>query len=227
MCRCLVSGVILNYMNENIVYVPIGTNCSIAEFLRKTKLRRCALPFDWAITPVTSALQLIENRFQGFLEPENLVFLEPTKRFLYEEDGVTLRKSSEIVTPVICRRYGMLFPHDFSARGRDDLENVRAKYGRRIERLMGLLGAEDGMHLVYVQRPLLKWQKKQYRAAGVSYKELDEDELKALYAKLSLGNSSLIHLEDLKLTHSCLLPEEPSGGGQRSIWRKLRRQISN
>jgi hypothetical protein len=200
-------------------------NCSIAEFLRKTKLRRCALPFDWSITPVASALSLIENRFQGFLEPENLVFLNTTKRVLYEDDGVTLMKSNEVVTPVVCRRYGILFPHDFSARGRDDLDDVRVRYERRIERLLKLIDENKKMHMVYVQRPLLRWQRKQYRAAGVRYQTLREDELEGMYSRLSLNNSSLIHLEELNSTHGYLLPDS-SRAVRRSLWYKLKRKIA-
>jgi len=67
------------------VYIPLGNDCSVSHFLRKSNLREKAYPFDWNITPLKSAIKLIENNFEDFLSLENLEFGEPCQRILFEE----------------------------------------------------------------------------------------------------------------------------------------------
>ncbi len=52
---------------ENIVYIPIGTNCLVANFLKKN-LRKNAFPFDWNCTSISSICDIISNDFDGFLD---------------------------------------------------------------------------------------------------------------------------------------------------------------
>ena len=124
--------------NKNL-YIPIGIDCSISHYLRHVGLRYEAFPFDWNVTPITSALSLIENNFEGFLEFDNLQFLPPTKRLLFEENDLVVNITNDIITPVVCRRYGMLFPHDFSEAGPQDYVKVKQKYDRRIQRLKDVM----------------------------------------------------------------------------------------
>ena len=102
---------------KTIAYIPIGVDCSASHYLRAIDRRREAYPFDWNVTPISSAIQLIANGFQGFLERETLLFLPPTKRLRFDENGIDLKITNEIVTPVICLRYKILFAHDFSESG--------------------------------------------------------------------------------------------------------------
>lgn len=145
--------------------IPFGLNCTPAHYLRGMGLRVTALPFDWNVTPVQSAIQLMENGFTDFMEAENLIFLPPVDRLLFDELGVQLEIKNDIITPVVCKKYNILFPHDFPKDYQGCLATVQAKYQRRIERFMELLNSN--VHLIFVHHndELNDWQKHQYSMA--------------------------------------------------------------
>lgn len=128
-------------MSETRIYdciVPLGGNCSSALQLRSRKLRQCSLPFDWLYyqgdcLPETY-VGLIESHFAAWLERKNLEVKDTRKE---PESG---RHSS--VTDLRC---GVTFLHDFLTYPLTDmeLETVRAKYQRRIDRLYALCGHAD------------------------------------------------------------------------------------
>lgn len=149
--------------------IPLGLNCDVAHFLRKNGLRKSAFPFDWNITPIETVIQLIENDFEDFLSPHNLTYLSPTPRVLFKEEGTNLEFIDEMITPVICRKYRMLFPHDFSAGGELDLESVQSKYRNRIDRLRNLLSSDKKLTFVVQNGTLNDWQNEQYFAAFGSH----------------------------------------------------------
>lgn len=151
---------------EDKIYVPIGVDCSVASMCRDLGLRSTALPFDWNVCPLGSALELLENKFECFLKSENLLYMPVEHRLLFKEDGISVQRTKDLITPVFCRRYYMLFPHDFSSAGKNDLEAVRYKYSRRIHRLLGYLESGARLVLVWNPGPINKWQTKQYSAAG-------------------------------------------------------------
>lgn len=95
-------------------FIPLGLGCSVANFIRRTNLRKNAFPFDWTITPMQSALRLIENDFEKFLHRSNLWYGEPNAE-LRIDNGERLQKSAygERVWPVICTNYNIMFIHDF------------------------------------------------------------------------------------------------------------------
>jgi hypothetical protein len=145
--------------------IPLGVDCEISHFTRANGLRLTAFPFDWNVTPIMSAIELLHNGFADYLRPDNLVFLPPVDRLLFDENGAELQINNDIITPAVCARYRILFPHDFSRAGRQDLGTVQSKYRRRIERVTQLLNSN--IHLVFVAhyRDLNDWQKAQYQAA--------------------------------------------------------------
>ena len=187
-------------MKEEKTYIPIGINCSISHYLRSNKLRHQAFPFDWNITPITTALSLINNKFENFLNLQNLQFLPPAKRLLFAEDGINLKSTNDIITPVICHHYGILFPHDFSVAGIDDYTLVKDKYSRRIENLMSLIEDEKNIVFIYhVERPNV-WQLEQYRLSGEKFKVNSELEIKNVFKSLNLKNVKLMSFDDLRWT---------------------------
>ncbi|MEM9161802.1 MAG: DUF1796 family putative cysteine peptidase, partial [Cyanobacteria bacterium P01_F01_bin.4] len=113
-------------MNQT-TFIPIGVDCSVTHYLRKQKMRVQAFPFDWNVTPISSAISLIQNGFTDFMEEQNLLFLPPVKRMLFEENGIDLKVVDDIITPVVCKKYKILFPHDLSAAGKNDLPTVKQK----------------------------------------------------------------------------------------------------
>lgn len=145
--------------------VPLGVDCRISHVLRGRGLRLTAFPFDWNVAPIASAIELLSNDFADFLNPDNLVFLPPVDRLLFDEDGAEMQMKNDVITPVVCTRYRMLFPHDFSKAGREDLPAVRDKYARRVERLTELLHSTLRLVFIAHDRELNSWQMQQYDAA--------------------------------------------------------------
>jgi len=183
--------------------IPLGINCDISHHLRSKELRANAFPFDWNITPIQATVELIRNDFEDFLDSSNLVFLPPVNRLLFNEDGVEVEIKNDIITPTICSRYHILFPHDFPSSGAEQLGTVKDKYNRRIDRLISLLQSET--HLIFIthNEQLNDWQQEQYVAAFgkqlTNYYGKWEQELAAvLDEKYPNLNYSLCSLSDFR-----------------------------
>lgn len=185
-------------MRRNL-YVPIGVECSVSHYLRSVGKRKEAYPFDWNVVPITSAIQLMANNFYGFLEKESLVFLPPTKRLLFNESGTDLIISNEIITPVICARYGILFPHDFSENGIADYLIIKEKYERRIQRLILALHKHSRPIFVYNDVCLNEWQLNQYKLAGIDFHHDIRERIFSDFSKLNIKGSKLISLNELRI----------------------------
>lgn len=179
---------------KNEIYIPIGTNCSIASYLRHIGYRKEAFPFDWTVTPIQSAIELINNGFEDFFKKENLVFLEPTNRLLFKENGIDVQVSEEIITPVYDKRYNILFVHDFSENAQEEYELVKEKYMKRIKRIKDVL--EDKtikISFVYDNTEPNKWQKEQYKKVQYQLNKLTLKELEKIN-----NNIQILSFEDLK-----------------------------
>ncbi|HMJ91326.1 MAG TPA: DUF1796 family putative cysteine peptidase [Candidatus Acidoferrum sp.] len=169
---------------NNTEAIPLGRDCSISHFLRSRSLRNCAYPFDWNITPLSSAVRLLDNSFDDYLSAKNLVYLKPVQRLLFDEDDTALKMSDDIITPVVCQRYKMLFPHDFSAKGKEDYERVHLKYLGRCARLLKLIESSGPVSFIYSMEPLNAWQTEQYSLAGVECPETSAQDIEDLEAML-------------------------------------------
>lgn len=119
--------------------MSLGSDCSVAIYLRDHKLRSIAFPFDWSVTPMRTVIELLSSGFQNFLNEDNLIFLTPVHRKTVNDEKVQGELKPDIITPCYCKQYGTLYPHDFSERGRNDLLIVQQKYGNWINRLKILL----------------------------------------------------------------------------------------
>ena len=120
-------------MYSDKILIPIGRTCIVADNLRKFHLRKHAYPFDWNLVQISTALELIKNGFKDFLSEENLIFLPAEKgRSLNEKNELVTNNDGSILwtlrIPVICKKYNMLFSHDFSEKGINDLPIVKEKY---------------------------------------------------------------------------------------------------
>ncbi|HEB7545865.1 DUF1796 family putative cysteine peptidase [Campylobacter coli] len=174
----------------NTIFIPIGSNCEVSWFLQKNGLRKQAFPFDWSVTPMESVMKILnyivnlKNNFtyehffkdskildeiwEGvqMLKEDNLIFLPPTKRLLFANDTDSPKLIDEIITPVFCKKYNILYPHDFSYKGEGDLKMVQTKYKRRFERLVKSLIFQDyNIIFLYNTSPLNEWQRGQYEIA--------------------------------------------------------------
>ena len=144
----------MEYKQSNKILIPIGRKCDVANTLRGYHLRKQAYPFDWNVVTISTALELIENRFKDFLSEENLIFLPPIKgRPLNEKNELVTNNDGSILwtlrIPVICKKYNMLFSHDFSEKGIDDLPIVKEKYSRRISRLLKKIDNGEDILFLY------------------------------------------------------------------------------
>ena len=99
-----------------MIIVPIGIDCGVADILKKYKIRKFALPFDWVVT-YNGIKNIIENDFADFL-PHNIVY----------------RENNDIV---VFNKYDVKFIHDKF--NESDIE----KYNRRIARFKDLLNNKE------------------------------------------------------------------------------------
>lgn len=103
--------------------ISLGANCVTAMTLRHWGLRKSSYPFDWiAKYDLFDRFLLINNRFEGFLNFEDLEF--------------EVRHGKYYATN---RRTSYVMPHDFGKYSDgvpyDRYKDVDSKYGRRIDRL--------------------------------------------------------------------------------------------
>ena len=137
------------YYLTAIEIVSIGQGCTVSSTSRRNKLRTTAYPFDWMITSMEALMAAFLDDFTQVLNPE----------YLYESDD----KESVI------DGYGLRYVHDFptinspetpqdgEVKGmdpllpnwRDSISIVKAKFNRRLERLLHLL--ETGQPLALVR----------------------------------------------------------------------------
>jgi hypothetical protein len=194
-------------MNNNSIFIPFGIDCSIANYLRKEGKRNQAFPFDWSVTPTSSAIDLIQNDFSDFLDFNNLLFLPPVKRLLYKENGIDLKVSDEIITPVICKKYHILFPHDFPINALQDLPSVKKKYENRINRLKQYLNDSKKIIFVYNQKKINSWQSNQFLISNLNFPQDSLSELKLNFKllKKTYYNIHFISLSSLQLYSNPLL----------------------
>lgn len=95
--------------------ISLGYFCSTALELQRYGLRDASYPLDWNITPIQSALSMIQSGFDGFMEFDRLS--QEPQRVLDTGSGIYLYNDFDTSRPML-----------------QQYEAVRAKYARRIER---------------------------------------------------------------------------------------------
>ena len=186
------------------IYIPIGMNCYIANFLKSKKLRLFALPFDWNISSLHMSYNVLYNDFDGFLD--NLFIGTQTHRLLFDEDDNTkLTVSNSLIFPVICKKYNILFPHDFPNINDKTILDVKDKYNRRIQRFRHIINdPSKNIYLIYcdLNNDLNEFQTSVYQEYNPKLLNLFKnndiyiDKIKTLYEKHN--NIKIISLEELK-----------------------------
>lgn len=146
---------------EKIIYIPIGVNCYIAHFLRSHNLREYAFPFDWNCASFDSVYNVLLNNFDGWL---NEIFIgNKTKRMFFEDTIQNLVIHSEYIYPVICKKYNILFPHDYNNIDEKTLLEVKNKYIKKIDRFREIMSDKNNkIILIYHFEELNDWQKSVY-----------------------------------------------------------------
>jgi hypothetical protein len=111
-------------MYDNII--SLGYNCYPAMFLKKFRLLKESLPFDYLVTvDLKSINKLFENNFEHIWENIRI-------------DHDTVYKAEKLY--VIDETYAIKSPHDFNSE--HDVETIN-KYKRRIERLNDIITNKD------------------------------------------------------------------------------------
>ena len=127
------------------VIFSLGSACPCSQMLRKTDLQFCSYPLDWvAGGNFASRVDLLVSGFKDYFNKEDLSFTG-------KSNGMA-DHSCEICTN---KKTGMGFPHDFPT-GVDfeaAFPEVRAKYDRRIKRLLDNIENGKDILIVYVVLP--------------------------------------------------------------------------
>ena len=129
--------------------VSLGRDCGCAMFMQRHKLRQASFPFDWlTAAELAPRLDLLLNEFEDFLNLEDL-------RYMDKPEGMVSDPHCDYYQNV---RNGFFYYHDFLA-GSELVQAypiVKAKYNRRIERLLSLLKSNKTILFVwYAHEPLL------------------------------------------------------------------------
>lgn len=104
-----------DFFEDKALFVSLGPNCSIGDFLRDSRLRKAAYPFDWITSyDLEGVIQLLDEDFLHFLDDD---FLVPFDSY----------------SKLVNLHYHLEFIHDG-----DFVELIKAKYTRRIERFRNL-----------------------------------------------------------------------------------------
>ena len=153
--------------------VSIGEDCACTSYLRRFNLQKYSYPFDWlSNASFETRISLLVNDFEGFLNPENIEFLD-------------------IENHTDCDSYMDIkskfhFYHDFK-KGKTLEENyniVKDKYNRRINRLYSQI--DNSKNILFVW-----WSKDKIQ---------DVEEIKNAYFslknKFNTKNISLLCIEN-------------------------------
>jgi len=124
------------------VVCSLGSDCLPATYLKAYCLRNASYPFDWTIQPAFDVkARLIIADFAGYLEPANV--------HAYPE-----RPSNTNHVSHIDEGTGTIFLHDFDPGVDADemLATVRARYDRRIKRLLKAIASGKRVLFVNFER---------------------------------------------------------------------------
>lgn len=137
-------GTVTRLKKQRYDYVfSIGEACFCASALLRAGLRTASDPFDWCIRATfTERVQMIIDGFPDFINQADLVYLD--KR-TYPEPCHIYQNT----------RNGIIFNHDFPLDKtlEESYDAVRAKYDRRIQRLLKTIQDSQRVLLVYMELP--------------------------------------------------------------------------
>jgi hypothetical protein len=131
-------------MGKNVfdLVFSLGSACSCSSVLRSSSLQFASFPLDWVSgSTLRKRVELLTNNFAQWLEEEDLKLVENLNTFGHDTYTNT--------------RTGLCHPHDFD-KGIplcESLPAVKAKYSRRIDRLVNLISSSKHVLTVWVSDP--------------------------------------------------------------------------
>jgi len=183
------------------IYIPIGSNCEIAHYLRNKNIRFEAFPFDWNCASLKSVYELIKNNFEYFLD-DCLIGKKIKRLYFFEDEKLII--SDEYIYPVICKKYLILFPHDYNNIDYKNLYMIKEKYKRRIERFNNYIRMNDlKIIMVYnnLKFNLNDWQRSVYEDLKININDLQDSNYEYLQKIRDIykdKNIAIISLDELK-----------------------------
>lgn len=130
-----------SFKEWDFITIGLGSNCHPAGYTRRYRIRSCALPFDWCLTPYSALINFITIDFKNYFKKKHLVpfsndyFSEPMMDFFNRMNSTTI---SENYQWVLDKKFGMVYNHDFYSNDFGTInkcyKELYAKYRRRIKR---------------------------------------------------------------------------------------------
>lgn len=144
---------------EKSIFISIGSNCDVSSTLRNYGVRQMAFPFDWNLTSLYMVYNILHNNFKDYLSD---VYIGESTERLYIDDN--RKTSGELIIPIICKKYNVLFPHDMKIN--ESINEVQNKYLRRIERFKEIINDKSKIIYLVYHNPrfcLNEWQRSVYK----------------------------------------------------------------
>jgi hypothetical protein len=139
------------------VIVSLGSASNPAMLLKQHNLRRFSGPLDWCVSnSLSDVSRLLKNRFEGFMEFENMSLLDKTETyFLNDGDPVMPDGSTQLIKAywVMDTYYNVISMHDFPILPNQDwtvtYPSFKEKLNRRINRFLEKI--TNGQSVLFVR----------------------------------------------------------------------------
>ena len=127
------------------VIFSIGSACLCSQMLRRAGLQFCSYPFDWlADCGFSERIDFLVSDFKDFFNPEDFYFTG--RHNADEHNPCDVYKNDKT---------GIVFNHDFACGVPFDVSYpaVKAKYDRRINRLLNDIDRHKNILIVFTEVP--------------------------------------------------------------------------
>ncbi len=125
-----------------MIYVSLGSNCSITWWLNKLELRKEAYPFDWCSLTIKHLNLILKNNFNEYIDTLKI-------NFLSEKHQNELGYHSMIIT----NKYNIKFAHEVIT---NNIEDFKTSLNKRILRFRKL-DKEDFITYVRIELSIVKF----------------------------------------------------------------------
>lgn len=128
------------------IYIPLGSNCSVAKQLQTHKLRYCSLPFDWCKLDINKLINVLQNNFIDF---EKLEYIKSSNNhnILDEDNFEFIPNTSSLLLKNI---YGIKFAHLISKNNPKQIKELEYKFLKRINKFKSIL-ANDSNKKIFIR----------------------------------------------------------------------------
>lgn len=148
-----------------MVYISLGSNCSITYQLSKFGLRKQAYPFDWVKITISQLIQILNEDFHDYSESLEFVSISENHPIINCNANCLEYPSSLILT----NKYKIKFAHELGEKYQlDEFKNTMTE---RINRFKVLTNDKDICFIRIELTPLNKsWQTNILRLSDLLYK---------------------------------------------------------